>query len=117
MGLIVLAVFVLCAIYAQNRGKVKHKKLVRKISDHSNILGPINCLFYGFSTLKKSAYIEVDNFPELKVFQENWEIIRDEAISLNDESQIKSSDQKDLFFLFYFLLVLTFHFQCSYFGR
>lgn len=95
MGLIVLAVFVLCAIYAQNRGKVKHKKLVRKISDHSNILGPINCLFYGFSTLKKSAYIEVDNFPELKVFQENWEIIRDEAISLNDESQIKSSDQKD----------------------
>lgn len=95
MGLIVLTVFILCAIYVQNRGVVKHKKLVRKISDHSNILGPINCLFYGFSTLKKSAYINVDNFPELKVFQDNWEEIREEAVNLNDKAQIKSSDEQD----------------------
>lgn len=95
MGLIVLMVFILCAFYVQNRGVVKHDKLVRKISDHSNILGPINCLFYGFSAIKKSAYIDVNNFPELTVLQENWEMIRDEAESLNDEEKIKSSDEKD----------------------
>ncbi|MDX2464979.1 MAG: aspartyl/asparaginyl beta-hydroxylase domain-containing protein [Porticoccus sp.] len=95
MGFTVLAVFILCAIYVQRRGVVRHEKLVRKISDHSNILGPVNCLFYAFSTLKKSAYIDADNFPDLKVFEDNWEVIRDEAISLNDKAKIKSSEEKD----------------------
>ena len=95
MGIIVLLVFVFCAFYVQNRGAVQHVKLVRKISDHSNIFGPINCLFYFFSKIKKSVYIDTSNFPELKTLTDNWETIRDEAISLNGAVQIKSSEQKD----------------------
>ena len=100
MGLTVLFIFIICAFYVQNRGDVQHNKLIRKISDHSNIFGPINCLFYGFSTIKKSVYIDVGHFPELKVLKDNWKVIRDEAVRLNDDTQIKSSKEKDLEVLF-----------------
>ncbi|MFT7267004.1 MAG: beta-hydroxylase [Porticoccus sp.] len=95
MGLVVLFIFIICAFYVQSRGVVQHNKLIRKISDHSNIFGPINCLFYGFSTIKKSVYIDVNHFPELKVLKDNWKVIRDEAVRLNDDTQIKSSEEKD----------------------
>ena len=95
MGLTVLFIFIICAFYVQNRGDVQHNKLIRKISDHSNIFGPINCLFYGFSTIKKSVYIDVGHFPELKVLKDNWKVIRDEAVRLNDDTQIKPSKEKD----------------------
>ena len=84
MGLTVLAIFVLCAIYAQNRGKVKHKKLVRKISDHSNLLGPINCLFYGFSTFKKSAYIDADKQNNRNYYEKVLPVLRGNGLVIID---------------------------------
>ncbi|HEY8938998.1 MAG TPA: aspartyl/asparaginyl beta-hydroxylase domain-containing protein [Cellvibrio sp.] len=103
MGLIVLAVFVLAAFYVQNRGVVQHDKFTRKLTDHSNFLAPINCLFYFFSKDTQSAYIDVNKFPELKVLRDNWEMIRDEAIHLNDSAQIKASaDLDDLGFNSFF---------------
>jgi len=49
MGLAVFALLVLCGIYVQHRGVMQHENLSRKLTDHSNIFGPINCLFYSFS--------------------------------------------------------------------
>ena len=95
MGLTLLAIFILCAIYVQQRGVVQHTKLTRRISDHSNIMAPVNCLFYAFSRLKNTAYIDVNHFPELKLLQDNWEMIRDEAVGLNQASRIKASDDLD----------------------
>ena len=42
MGLIVLAIFVVSAIYVQQRGVAQHNRLVRKVTDHANFLAPIN---------------------------------------------------------------------------
>ncbi|MBJ7553469.1 aspartyl/asparaginyl beta-hydroxylase domain-containing protein [Marinomonas spartinae] len=95
MGLAVLLIFILCGIYVQNRGVVQHQRLKRKITDHSNLLAPINCLFYLFSRVKKTPYISVNEFPELKVVDENWQMIRDEALKLNEAAQIKASDDLD----------------------
>jgi beta-hydroxylase len=95
MGLLVLAVFVLCAYYVQTRGVIQHDTITRKITDHANLLAPINCLFYAFSNEKASAYVDVDKFPDLKILQDNWEIIRDEAISLNNDTHIKASTDLD----------------------
>jgi len=95
MGLFILAIFVLCSVYVQNRGAVQHATLTRKLTDHSNIMSPINCLFYGFSRIKKSVFIDPALFPELKVLQDNWQLIRDEAMALNKESLIKASDDLD----------------------
>lgn len=94
MGIFILAVFILCAIYVQSRGVVQHKRFTRKLTDHSNVMAPINCLFYAFSGVKNTAYLQLEDFPELKVLQDNWQIIRDEALNLHSEQRI--SDSKDL---------------------
>lgn len=103
MGLTILALFVCCSVYVQNRGKEHHEKFTRKLTDHSNIFAPINCLFYAFSSKKNTAYFSTEQFPDLKILQENWETIRDEAISLNNAAQIKASaDLDDLGFNSFF---------------
>ena len=98
-----LAVFVCCAIYVQNRGNIQHDRFIRKLTDHSNFLAPINCLFYAFSRQKSTAYFDPREFPELNILQDNWEMIRDEAIALNNSAQIKASaDLDDLGFNSFF---------------
>src|SRR5690606_22921589 len=95
MGLNLLSLFLFCSIYVQQRGDVHHTTLTRKSSDHSNIMAPVNCLFYAFSGVRNTAYIDVDTFPELKLLQDNGEVVRDEAINLNAASRIKASDKLD----------------------
>jgi beta-hydroxylase len=95
MGLYILGIFIICSIYVQNRGKVPHTTLKRKITDHSNLLSPINCLFYMTSRIKNTPYIDMKNFPELQVLIDNWQIIRDDAMRLHEASQIKASDNKN----------------------
>jgi len=95
MGLAILLVFVLCAIYVQNRGQLQHTKFSRKLNDHANFLAPINCLFYSFNRGKNTPYVELSRFPELQVLEQNWKAIRDEALQLNNQAQIKASEAYD----------------------
>lgn len=95
MGPIILVIFILCAVYVQNRGEFHHEKLSRKITDHANLLAPVNCLFYAFSGVDNKPYIETRGFPQLKVFEDHWEEIRDEAVKLNEQTHIKASDELD----------------------
>ncbi len=85
----------LCAVYIQNRGRVSHSRLSRKITDHSNVLGPINCLFYAFSAVENRPFIDTQQFPELDILKQNWQKIRDEAIALNEQAAIKASEDLD----------------------
>lgn len=103
MGIAVFALFVVCACYVQLRGKVRHEKWTRRLTDHSNLMAPLNCLFYLFSREKNTPYMDVSRFPELQVLQDNWQLIRDEALALNDAAHIKaSSDLDDLGFNSFF---------------
>ena len=95
MGLAILALFIGCAIYVQCRGQVQHSLLARKFTDHANFLAPINCLFYAFSKTKNTPFIATEQFPELKILEDNWQTIRDEAIQLNQAAQIKASAELD----------------------
>ncbi len=95
MGFWILGIWVCCAIYVQNRGQVKYEKLSRRISGHASIFAPVNCLFYLFSRVRNTAYIDLAEFPEFKVLSDNWEIIRDEALSLNRGRDIKASEHLD----------------------
>jgi len=92
MAFFILFLWGCCAYYVQTRGKVRHKKLTRRISGHASILSPVNCLFYLFSKVKTTAYIDTREFPELDVLSESWELIRDEALHLNQSQEIKASD-------------------------
>ena len=95
MGLVILAIFVVCAIYVQTRGRVKHEKLSRRFTDHSNLLGPINCLFYLFSRHGNPRYYPLDAFPELDTIRDQWEMVREEAVALHEGQEIKASEQLD----------------------
>ena len=95
MGVVVLLIFILCALYIQNRGQLQHGSLARKLTDHSNFLGPLNCLFYIFSAVPNRPFIDPEQFTELDILQANWQKIRDEALALNSAEAIKASEQLD----------------------
>ncbi|MCX5468443.1 lipid A hydroxylase LpxO [Acinetobacter nematophilus] len=91
---IILAIFVISALYIQNRGKVRHS-FYRQFFDHSTILAPINFLMYMFSKVPNQPYIDTQYFKDLKVLDENWEMIRDEAQALYAKGGIKASSTYD----------------------
>ena len=95
MGIAILMIFIASAMYIQTRGEVQHAKVRRRITDHTNVLGPINVLFYAFSRVPTTPYVEPELFPELDVLKDNWETIRSEALQLNNQGAIKASDDLD----------------------
>lgn len=89
---LILTYVAISIVYVHFRGKVRHRP-IRQLSDHSSFMAPINMIMYLFSKLPDRPYHPEESFPELKVLTDNWEIIRDEALTL--ENHIKGSDKKD----------------------
>lgn len=94
MNTVILVIFVGCAFYVQLRGSVRHTRFRRMLTDHSNFMAPINCLFYAFSAVENKPFLDTKKFQELKVFEDNWEKIRAEALALSQQQGI--TDSKDL---------------------
>src|SRR5690606_12985242 len=88
--IILIGLFIAAAVYVHKRGRVRHG-FWRQVSDQSTFLAPINALLYLTSRVPNRPYIDVAEFPELKPLQENWTLIRDEALTL--ENKIRASDQ------------------------
>lgn len=87
-----LVAFILgSSLYVHLRGRVRHS-FTRQLTDHSAILAPINVPIYMFSSVKNKPYLERSAFPELDVLKENWEVIRDEGLSLMSGGEIKAAD-------------------------
>ncbi|MFB6331342.1 lipid A hydroxylase LpxO [Acinetobacter variabilis] len=91
---IILAIFVISALYIQRRGTVRHS-FYRQFFDHSTLFAPINFLMYAFSRVPNQPYIDTQHFKDLKVLDENWEMIRDEAQALYQKGGIKASSKYD----------------------
>jgi beta-hydroxylase len=87
---IVFLIFVVSAVYVYFRGKVRFG-LVRSLTDYQVLLAPVNTLLYLFSKTKAGAFIPVADFPEMKPLQDNWQIIRDEALALNADGAIAAA--------------------------
>lgn len=86
----VLLLFIASALYAHFRGQVRFG-LVRALTDFTVLLAPVNALMYLFSQVRRSAFIDQDQFPELKLLTDNWQLIRDEAMALADGGQIRAA--------------------------
>jgi beta-hydroxylase len=78
----VFCLFQVSAIFLHFRGKVRFS-LGRALFDYNVLLAPINALMYLFSRIPSDPFIPVKLFPELKIIKDNWQTIRDEALSLN----------------------------------
>jgi beta-hydroxylase len=87
---IILYVFVASALYVHLRGRVRHK-LTKQLADHSTIMAPYNTLMYLFSAVPAKPILDPRQLPELDVLRANWQTIRDEALSLLGEGQIRAA--------------------------
>ncbi len=112
----VLLVFIASALYAHLRGTVRFG-LVRALTDFTVLIAPVNALMYAFSRTPRSAYIDQKDFPELALLNQHWEIIRDEAMALADDGQIRAaSGYNDLGFNSFFRTGWK-RFYLSWYGR
>jgi beta-hydroxylase len=87
---IIFFIFIASAVFVYFRGKVRFG-LVRSLTDYQVLLAPINSLLYIFSKVKANAFIPVSQFPELQPLKDNWEMIRQEALSLNEGGAIAAA--------------------------
>ena len=98
----VLLVFIASALYAHLRGTVRFG-LVRALTDFTVLIAPVNALMYLFSRTPRTAYVNQEDFPELELLNKNWQMIRDEAMALAEDGQIRAaSSYNDLGFNSFF---------------
>ncbi|GMR05718.1 MAG: lipid A hydroxylase LpxO [Gammaproteobacteria bacterium] len=92
--LLILYLFILSAIYVHFRGKVRHS-FFRQLGDHSTLMAPVNCIMYMFSRVPNKPYLENNYFPEMRIFKDNWQTIRDEALNAAQVGHVKKSEKLD----------------------
>jgi beta-hydroxylase len=78
-------------LFVHFRGKVR-LPLARQLLDHSVLLAPINALLVLNSKVPTTPYLSIDQIPELKLLEDHWETIRDEAIHLASLQAIKAPE-------------------------
>lgn len=98
--LIMTAILLFCAgsigyAYAY-RGQARWTGFGEYVRKGWPIFTPFNCLLYLFTVPKaRPAIMDMQQFPELKELEENWEIIRKEAIELMAEGGFDQITDKD----------------------
>lgn len=86
-----VAIYVSCIVFIRVRNKEKFP-LMRQLSDFSTFMVPFNIPAYLLSKVPVTHYVDPALFPELKVLEDNWEVIRDEALALYEKGHIAVKD-------------------------
>jgi len=92
IGLFVFSIFVIAVMQMHYRGEVRFP-WSRQVLTHTNYLAPYNLLMNLFSKLPNKPLLNVDDIDDLKILRDNWEVIRDEAMSLSQDGKIKAADK------------------------
>ncbi|MBN0646899.1 lipid A hydroxylase LpxO, partial [Pseudomonas aeruginosa] len=90
MKYIILLIIVIAVLYVHYRGRVRYR-FWRQLSDHSTFTAPLNGFMYLFSRVPNTPYLRPEMFPELAILQQNWQVIRDEGLHLQQLEQIKAA--------------------------
>jgi len=91
IGLFILAIYVIAVMQMHYRGQVRFSA-IRQLLTHTNYLAPYNLLMNMFSKLPNKPILETESLDELAILKDNWEVIRDEALSLSEDGEIKAAD-------------------------
>ncbi len=95
MKFMIVSIYVACILFVHFRGKAR-LRFSRQIFDHSSVVSPINVFIYLFSKVPtKKAYLPVSEFKGLKLLLDNWQVIRDEALALDNLEKIKAAEKND----------------------
>jgi len=92
ISFIILAIYVVSIMHMHYRGRVRFPA-VRQMLTHTNYMAPYNLLMNVFSTLPNKPILETESIDELGLLRDNWQVMRDEAMALAEEGQIKASDK------------------------
>jgi beta-hydroxylase len=87
-----LALYLLagCGAYVHFRGR-ERLRVGRQLLDHSTLLAPYNVLMYLCQSVPNKPVLSPDMVPEVKLLRDNWQVIREEALSLFDEGHIRAA--------------------------
>ena len=89
------AFYAACILFVHFRGKAR-LPFFRQLFDHSSVVSPINIFIYLFSKTPPSlTYMPVSDFKGLQLLQDNWQVIRDEALALEQMDKIKAAEKND----------------------
>lgn len=86
----VLYLFVCSSLIVHFRGRAR-LPLRRQLGNHSTLLAPYNVLLYMFSTVPGRPYLDLAAFPQTAKLRQNWQVIRDEALRLQQGGEIRDA--------------------------
>jgi beta-hydroxylase len=81
-------------LFAHLRGKTR-LPLGRQLLDHSVLLAPINAFMVLLSRVPTSPYLSSKTISSLQALDDNWELIRDEALKMAELQRIKAAERHD----------------------
>lgn len=88
---VLVVIYLSCIVFIRIRNKDKFG-LARQLSDFSTFMVPFNIPAYLLSKVPLTHYIAPSYFPELKIIEDNWQVIRDEALALQENGYIAKKD-------------------------
>ena len=91
MKWLIPGIWLAAILFAHFRGRVK-LPLGRQLLDHSVLLAPVNAFMVLASRVPSTPYLTTSEIAELKVLDDNWETIRDEALQMAEMRRIKAAD-------------------------
>src|SRR5215207_7957812 len=83
----IVTIYVLSILHIHFRGRVR-LPFFRQIFDHSSFVSPLNTFMHLFSGVPATPYLPTARFPELLPLQQNWQMIRAEALNLIELQKI-----------------------------
>ena len=92
IGILIFFVYVIAVMNMHYRGQVRFP-WKRQVLTHTNYLAPYNLLMNLCARLPNTPLLNTSDIDDLVILRENWQVIRDEAIQLASEGQIKAADK------------------------
>jgi len=92
IGLLIFLVYAIAIAEMHYRGK-RRFPWSRQVLTHTNYLSPYNFFINRLSLLPNTPLHDSQKIDDLKLLKENWQVIRDEAVALAEEGDIKASEK------------------------
>ncbi|KRB94014.1 lipid A hydroxylase LpxO [Noviherbaspirillum sp. Root189] len=90
----IVSLYLVSVFHIHFRGRVR-LPIFRQLFDHSSFMAPINLFLHTFSHVPSTPYFDVHRFSELEVLQQNWQVIRAEALRLQAAQKIRAAEKND----------------------
>ncbi|MDQ8035257.1 MAG: aspartyl/asparaginyl beta-hydroxylase domain-containing protein, partial [Bordetella sp.] len=94
MKWLIPGIWLAAILFAHFRGRVR-LPLGRQFLDHSVLLAPVNAFMVLSSRVPTTPYLTSREIPELQVLDDNWEVIREEALKMAELRRIKAAERHD----------------------